>query len=107
MAFGGYKPLGLILAETEANVYSFGIQGPFFIINRIAISTGVVQWAFTAPHNSGSYQSLELLVLADGSSVLIAVTGTGSNRIYAKLIISSVGTVTYSIKFTESTSDSL
>ena len=46
--------------------------------------------------------------MADGSSVLIAATGTSANRIYAKLLISSAGSVTSSMKFTEGTiTDSL
>ena len=47
-------------------------------------------------------------VLPDGSSVLIAATGTATDRLYAKLLISSAGSVTSSIKFTEgTTTDSL
>ena len=46
--------------------------------------------------------------MADSSSVLIAATGTATNRIYAKLLISSAGSVTSSMKFTEgTTTDSL
>lgn len=41
--------------------------------------------------------------MADGSSVLIAATGTATDRIYAKLLISSAGSVTSSMKFTEGT----
>ena len=46
--------------------------------------------------------------MADGSSVLIAATGTAIDKIYAKLLISSAGSVASSIKFTEgTTTDSL
>ena len=46
--------------------------------------------------------------MPDGSSVLIAATGTTTDRIYAKLLISSAGSVTSSMKFTEGTiTDSL
>ena len=46
--------------------------------------------------------------MPDGSSVLIAATGTATDRIYAKLLISSAGSVTSSMKFTEgTTTDSL
>ena len=46
--------------------------------------------------------------MPDSSSVLIAATGTSANRIYAKLLISSAGSVTSSMKFTEgTTTDSL
>ena len=46
--------------------------------------------------------------MPDGSSVLIAATGSATNRIYAKLLISSAGSVASSIKFTEgTTTDSL
>ena len=41
--------------------------------------------------------------MPDGSSVLIAATGTTTVRIYAKLLISSAGSVTSSMKFTEGT----
>ena len=45
--------------------------------------------------------------MPDGSSVLIAATGTTTNRIYAKLLISSAGSVTSSMKFTEGTTTDL
>ena len=46
--------------------------------------------------------------MPDGSSVLIAATGTDIDRIYAKLLISSDSSVTSSMKFTEGTiTDSL
>ena len=46
--------------------------------------------------------------MPDSSSVLIAATGTAIDRIYAKLLISSAGSVASSIKFTEgTTTDSL
>ena len=45
--------------------------------------------------------------MADGSSVLIAAKGTTTVRIYAKLLISSAGSVTSSMKFTEGTTTDL
>ena len=45
--------------------------------------------------------------MPDGSSVLIAATGTDIDRIYAKLLISSDSSVTSSMKFTEGTTTDL
>lgn len=77
------------------------------MISRIIAATGVVQWTFAGINNSGIYQSLELLVLPDATSVLIVVTGTTTNRIYAKLVISSAGIVTSSMQLTENTPSDL
>ena len=58
------------------------------MISRISAATGAVQWTISGPHNSKiGYNLLEVKDLADGSSVLIAVTGTTTSRIYARLIV--------------------
>lgn len=54
------------------------------MISRISTTAGAVQWTFTGSLDSrNGFQSFELLVYADSSSLLIAATGTTTKRRYA------------------------
>ena len=100
-------PKGLIFAETDDYIYSFGIQDVNFLISRMSSATGLVLWTYSAPHNLHiGFQSLELLVLQDDSSVLVAATGDILIRIFVQLQISPAGIMTSSMQYSEtSTTD--